>query len=471
MGSDARALAGIASCVALLVVGVAPAAAETYKPTRKDDPVPGKCKPDDCSLREATMAANLTQQEDTILLGKGTYEMEQPPTVGGGAENGDWWTYGSTVRGKGPGKTTLDANGLDRVMQLGNFTEKTNRLEGVRITGGAGQAPGSPGGIIGVGGHMTLKDVTISGNTGMNAAGGARMEPRISLTIVDSRVHDNGVSGTSFGGGLSIFPGSAAEEIKAKVKRSQITENDAYFGGGIYSRVQVLKISQSTIAGNDATEGGGLDLVANPEFQPVTTIDSTTISGNTAGKGGGVLVDGNQPTIGYEKPVVEMKNSTIAENFARAEGGGIMADNQASVTFDNVTVAHNMADSDNTGGGVAGGIYQHSGATFAVGDSVVGANTVGTSGDGSQCGGDFVGDPAFVIQSGPGSGTCNFVPGIATAADLRLGALTDNGGLTQTVGLRSQAPALGRSDDCPKKDQRGRPRPEEDCDSGAFERP
>jgi hypothetical protein len=148
-----------------------------------------------------------------------------------------------------------------------------------------------------------------------------------------------------------------------------------------------------------------------------------------------------------------------------------MADNLASVTLDNVTVAHNMADSDNSGGGVAGGIYQHSGATFAVGDSVVGANTVGSSGTGSQCGGDFVGDAAFVIQSGAGSGTCSFVPGIVAAGDLRLGELAANGGPTETVGLRSAGPALGLSDDCPNRDQRGRPRPDRNCDSGAFERP
>jgi len=51
--------------VALLVVvcGIlllAPAAARAagYTPTRTDDPPPDGCRPDDCSLREAVIAAN-----------------------------------------------------------------------------------------------------------------------------------------------------------------------------------------------------------------------------------------------------------------------------------------------------------------------------------------------------------------------------------------------------------------------------
>jgi hypothetical protein len=468
MGRGVRMFCGLATTVVLLFASGSPAAAKTYKPTRKDDPIPGKCKPEDCSLREAFLAANSTfDVHDTIILGKGTYEMELPYSQGNG-QDGNWWTFGSTVRGKGSGRTTLDANGLDTVMQLGNDTE-SNRLEGVRITGGFEGSIGA-GGILGAGGRSTLKDVEISENTGTGAGGGASMLPAISLTIIDSRITDNSVAGGA-GGGLYLNHGSAAEVIKAKIRGSVISGNDAFFGGGIYTALQSVSVKNSTVAGNEATEGGGLDIVSNTNFVPRTKIGSSTISGNSAGKGGGVLIDGNQPFAGLMKPDVTLANSTVATNTATAEAGGILADNAATVTLDNVTVAYNAADFDNSGGGVAGGIYQHSGATFAVGDSIVGSNTVGSSGSGSQCGGNFTGDPAFVIQSGAGTGTCMFAPGIVAAGDLRLGVLTANGGPTETVGLRSQGPALGLSDDCPKEDQRGRLRPEENCDSGAFERP
>jgi CSLREA domain-containing protein len=55
------------------------ALADTFKPTRFDDPAPNKCKPHDCSLREAIRAADKDPSHSTILLGKGTYKLQIPP--------------------------------------------------------------------------------------------------------------------------------------------------------------------------------------------------------------------------------------------------------------------------------------------------------------------------------------------------------------------------------------------------------
>jgi hypothetical protein len=48
---------GVAAAAALLLAAGAPASADVFKPTRFNDPTPGKCKPQDCSLREAVIAA------------------------------------------------------------------------------------------------------------------------------------------------------------------------------------------------------------------------------------------------------------------------------------------------------------------------------------------------------------------------------------------------------------------------------
>lgn len=54
--------------VALLATSSA-ASAKTYRPTRTDDPVPNGCKPKDCSLREAVIAANASgPTPSTIVL-------------------------------------------------------------------------------------------------------------------------------------------------------------------------------------------------------------------------------------------------------------------------------------------------------------------------------------------------------------------------------------------------------------------
>jgi CSLREA domain-containing protein len=52
-----RALAGTAAVAAFLILPSV-ALANTYKPTRFDDPRPNGCKKTDCSLREAVIAAN-----------------------------------------------------------------------------------------------------------------------------------------------------------------------------------------------------------------------------------------------------------------------------------------------------------------------------------------------------------------------------------------------------------------------------
>jgi CSLREA domain-containing protein len=75
-----RGSVGIAVLAALVagLLAASGATGATFKPTRHDDPPPGNCKQADCSLREAVMAANEGSGRDTILLRKGTYELEVP---------------------------------------------------------------------------------------------------------------------------------------------------------------------------------------------------------------------------------------------------------------------------------------------------------------------------------------------------------------------------------------------------------
>jgi len=404
-------LVGAAAAVVGLLVLASSASAKTFAPTRHDDPAPGKCKPTDCSLREAIDAANQHQGPDTVVLKKGTYRL-QIPVVGPDTseETGDLNVEEpTTIVGAGADQTTVNGEGIDRVFKLTALQGKVS-LRSFTVTGGnASQVPAhesSGGGLEVFGGDVTLKNMIVDGNT-------------------------------------------------------------ANLGGGIESVAPKLNIRNTTIGNNVAAEGGGVDTRAY-FTRAVMTIRASTISGNAAGKGGGLLADGYTSSMDTFPPLVDFINSTVAGNRTSAEGGGIMADNNAGVTLDNTTVAFNMADSDNNAGGVGGGIHQHSGATFLLGDSIIDANTVGTTGSNADCDGTFDGG-GNVVAAGMG---CNSLSPVGNlfVGGAELGVLGNHGGPTQTIPIKSSSPAIGQAFSCPPKDQRGKLRPSTGCDSGSFER-
>jgi hypothetical protein len=419
-----RGSAGISGLAALAAALLVPLGAmgATFKPTRKDDPVPNGCRPHNCSLREAAIAANGTpMKKDVILLKRGTYELElgfgdAPAFQADGLD-----TFSPMeIRGAGKTKTRIDANGLDRPIEIGS-------------------------GITAARMNVTLADLTLQGGDAGAATSG---------------------NGENRGGGIVSIRGNVT------LRRVLITDNEAQFGGGISSFADgALKMKGTTISGNNAGEGGGIHI--GPALEPVPAvrakIESSTIAGNFAGKGAGILVDGNPGT--FAEPKLKLLNSTLAGNQASAEAGGLMSDNAASVTLDHATIVDNVADSDNVGGGDAGGLYQHSGASITLDNSILARNTVGSSGQGPECGGTITGQAVAV--EGQGSVICTFSVSpfaVIDPNDRRLGVLANNGGPTRTIKLLSGFIGLGFANQCPKRDQRGVARPPEDCDTGAFER-
>ncbi len=405
----------VALCLAAMPV--AQATGDTFKPTRFDDPKPNGCKPTNCSLREAVSAANVLSDKDTVQLSKGTYELtrsEEPPSSpleGGGLE-----LIGPIrMAGAGAAETRIDANGVDRVIEIGYppyVGAQKARLTGLTLKGGD---PGA---------------------AGANEGGG---------------IYSNGIFLTLIG--------------------VVIKDNAAQFGGGIEHRGVFFTMKRSTIKNNNGGEGGGIHVISQDGDRPEMNIDDSTISGNNASKGGGILADG-AALFGSLDPSVFLTNSTVARNSSAAEGGGLMSDNGALIELDNSTVAYNTADADGIGGGVGGGIHQHTGALLQLGDSIIAANTVGATGSGPDCSatqsfGNL--DGGNVLTAGPTD-----CPGITAADNQFVGSalidpLADNGGPTRTIALRALSPALGYANSCPPADQRGESRGA-NCDSGAYER-
>src|SRR3954451_23940400 len=66
--------------------------ANVYSPTRFDDPAPDACRFDDCSLREAVIAAGSGTRGGTVYLPLlGTYTLSRPidSTIGDTPQTGD----------------------------------------------------------------------------------------------------------------------------------------------------------------------------------------------------------------------------------------------------------------------------------------------------------------------------------------------------------------------------------------------
>jgi len=403
-----RGLCGAAITIASCTLLASSAQANTLTPTRFDDPQPAKkCKPNDCSLREAIRTANNLNGRDTIELEKGNYKLEIPPADNGVNASGQLFSADKLLlRGAGPRETKIDAKGIDRVIAIGGKTTVQN---------------------------LTLKGGNASASPYHDSRGGAI------ISLADKLTLNNVV----------------------------LKDNAAQYGGAISAVGPELTIKESTIAENNATEGGGIHLPSRNGATPVVYLRSSTVSGNFAVKGGGIAVDGSAffgPTV----PILQGFNSTVAGNFASGDAGGVLSDNGASVIFSNSTIAYNRADQDSFGGGSGGGVRQFGGAFFNLYDSIVASNTVGSTGTDAACAGNFAGDGNVLTASaGCGSfsaGTNQFV------GSALIDPLADNGGPTETVKLLPLSPALGYATDCPSTDQRGVNRPETDCDSGSFER-
>jgi len=187
--------------------------------------------------------------------------------------------------------TTLDAQGLGRVLVIGNAGPT---IEGFIITGGNGDFSG--GGIKVENGSPVIKNNTIIGN---NAAGdgGAIFVNRGTVHILNNQITNNTATWSA---GLRLI-----NDVNATVTGNIITDNEA------------------------AIAGGGIDLDCCGG--PASLIAQNLISGNSAGSyGGGLIVNTANALVA---------NNILAHNQA-TEGDNIWLEGFASLPM-SVTLLHN----------------------------------------------------------------------------------------------------------------------------------
>lgn len=245
-------------------------------------------------------------------------------------------------------------------------------------------------------------------------------------------------------------------------------------GGGILVSAGDVTLERVTVRGNTAASetnatGGGVAAAGGS----LTILDST-ISDNLAigrvgnssggsGTGGGVYVAA--PTT--------IRRSTIANNVAQnigagqfGSGGGLAL--AANATVDHVTLVGNTASTFGGSSGFrqGGNVYVSNGTTLTIGGSILAS---GQASQGPNCYAyGTVTEPARNLAD---TSDC-LGAGSLRNVNPKLGALTDNGGQTDTRRPAADSPALNAGSSCGARsaDQRGNAlKAGGTCDLGAVE--
>ena len=433
----------------------------TFLVTKTQDTADGLCD-DDCSLREAVIAANSSPGTDTILVPEGTYVLSIAGSNEDAARAGDLDITDSLILyGAGLTMTIIDGGEVDRVFHV--------------------DPAGS--GIL-----VNMSDVTIqngwAADTPNTFDSGGGIDNHGQLILYNVKIDGN--RAPYFGNGGGLYNAGTA-----MLSRVTVSNNDAYLSGGI-GNDGTLRLVHSTVNGNASIgplgSGGGLHNAGD------TDILTTSVSNNTARVGGGIsnsgsghlkltycTVSGNTAsfTIGggiFNEGIFEMTNSTISSNSAATDGGGIFHRNIAALA--NVTIAGNQAKNGHGGGLYNEGEIQIENTLLA--DSLA-------SGVLSNCYTPGSGSFTDFGYNGEDANTCGFSgPGNIVNANLLIGPLQPNGGSTLTHALLEDSPAIdaGNPNSCTDidgvtvlpTDQRGFSRPVDGnndgnvvCDMGAYE--
>jgi hypothetical protein len=368
--------------LAALSVATGPALAATFVVTRFDDPLPNGCLVGDCSLREATIAANAAAGADMVQLSTGTYQLTRLAAgdtnneavgsiyaksdiefVGAGSAIGQTLVrWSASVTADAP---VFKAYGAGTPLQVA--------WTGMRISHGvSGSSIGGCMYLPSTYSNYTLDDVVVRSCTGNH--GGAIYTSQSTLTLIDSVIEYN-TSSTS-GGGIALSYDSTLITQNARIRNNTAT----YDGGGVSFSQHYLTAPNlaywfdeggSSVTNNHAARNGGGLSVAGDLWLEVDGRDNPAykmlrFSGNTAATAGGGISRGARFVNPGAATGLTLTEVDVRANSA-PRGGGIDAVQQ--VSFDTVHIYDNAS----TYGGTTG----HGGGLYL--DVGVGSNLVARS--------------------------------------------------------------------------------------------
>jgi hypothetical protein len=345
----------------------------------------------------------------------------------------------------------------------------------------------SPGPDVGGGAIYALGclDVTVvgsvfMGNSGSN--GGAVGLLQTTGTFVNSVFQDNNATGTGqnfAGGDAQGCPGvghpnqGGAGGNGGAISIDGADDLEQYFCGVVFQT-------------NHANElGGCVFRTANGQQRPATFLQCAMIE-NGGDAGGGCLYISNS--------AFTLSRSLVAGNYTDGLGGGVRTELGSLVDIENTTFHGNITYDGLAGALSVGGSGEVRNCTFAqnkveggevvftaairgdtnlaVYNTVFANNTTHAPYNPQTCWFDpFPGENNFQWPTRTYNDAMDDWPCTAdiTWADAELNPLAQNGGPTETMMPASSSPAIGAGQNCPALDQRGEPRPQDNCTAGALE--
>ena len=226
-------------------------------------------------------------------------------------------------------------------------------------------------------------------------------------------------------------------------------------GGGVYNSGGRLILTNVVVTGNSAANGGGL---SNAGTATLTLINCTVSNNTTTGSGGGLqnflgntvnifgsTFSGNassSTTVGggaiQANGTLNIANSTFSGNTANGGAGGAIFYNGTVITLNNVTIANNTSA---LGGG---GLQKATTNPANLRNNIIAGNTGATdSPDVSNAVNSFGGNLIGAVGNSSGWLASDVLNQAAN-----IGALSNNGGLTQTHALLLTSPAINAGDNC-----------------------
>jgi hypothetical protein len=333
-----------------------------------------------------------------------------------------------TIAGPGAANLAISANNSSRVFTVG--TSNTATISNLTITGGLASAGGVGAGIYVDHATLTLADCVLSNNNatgGSTAAGGGIYNDVSHLTVTDCAIDTN----TAGGNGGGIYNSFAST---LTLRDSTIDNNSALAGGGVYNASGTVTATGCLFHANAATHGGG---IANADigFSASLTVNNCTLSDN--------IVSGSSATGS------QINNSRQTSTASAKVGNSTIVSNNEPANY------------------VGGAVYNSNGATATLGNNILQAGAqehtliTTTSGTITSAGYNLSGDDGGGFLTGTGD-QINTDPLLDPAGP------RDNGGLTETIALQANSPAIdkGKRDTiallAANSDQRGKPRPFDD---------
>ena len=323
------------------------------------------------------------------------------------------------------------------------------------------------GGIYAVGAsELSLVDVMMSGNTGSNGGAIYSLGSK-RVNLFDSELSANTATGTGGnpgnGGNAGAIGIDGADRYVNLCRVRMLGNQSNAYGAGLFTTVydttSFTRILDSTIQGNNSVgtsnaHTGGVYLQGGP-----FSIRGSTFRDNQAAGYGGLSIFDHQ-TATLIRASGDISNSTFVGNIARTGlGGAINLQGSGGLILQNLTIANNVAQCDVC---FAGGISNGNGLAITMRNTVFLNNTGGNAYN-----------PWAMLHPVSGSNNMQWpqtrpvsnqpetavTPG-ALFANANLGAIADNGGLTETMALTAASPAFnaGTASGALPTDQRGQPR-------------